>query len=343
MSETSFDFDTVRLAAYLEEHVDGFRGPLTAEKFADGQSNPTYLITADSGPYVLRRKPPGPLLKSAHAVDREYRVMAALRDTDVPVAKVFHLCRDDSVIGSMFFLMEYVDGRVLWDPALPDLTAPERAAIYEQMNQVLAALHSVDVDRVGLSDFGKPGNYFARQVSRWSKQYKASATGTLAEMEHLIDWLPANMPPDDGRVALVHGDYRLDNMLFQRTGTRVLAVVDWELSTLGHPFADLAYQCMQLRMRHDSVISGLDGIDRAALGIPSEDEYVAAYCERSGIDAIPNWDFYLAFSFFRLAAILQGIKKRAMDGTASSTRATSYGELVKPLAEKAAAIASAST
>jgi len=289
---------------------------------------------------VLRRKPPGPLLKSAHAVDREYRVMAALVDTDVPVAKMYHLCDDDSVIGSMFFLMEYVDGRVLWDPALPELTASERSAIYAQMNQVLAALHRVDIDAVGLSDFGKPGNYFARQVSRWSKQYKASETENLAEMEHLIAWLPANMPADDGRVALVHGDYRLDNMLFHRTGTQVLAVVDWELSTLGHPFADLAYQCMQLRMSHDCVISGLDGIDREALGIPSEDDYVAAYCERLGIGGIPHWDFYLAFSFFRLAAILQGIKKRALDGTASSAQATSYGELVTPLAEKAAAIAS---
>lgn len=339
MSPTSFDFDTARLATYLEKHVAEFRGPLTAEKFANGQSNPTFLIRADSGPYVLRRKPPGQLLKSAHAVDREYRVMGALANTDVPVAKMFHLCDDDSVIGSMFFLMEYVDGRVLWDPALPAFTPPERAAIYAQMNQVLAALHRVDVDKVGLSDFGKPGNYFARQVSRWSKQYKASETETLTEMEHLIAWLPAHMPADDGRVALVHGDYRLDNMLFHPTGTQVQAVVDWELSTLGHPFADLAYQCMQLRMDHDSVISGLDGVDRIALGIPTEEEYVAAYCERSGIATIPHWDFYLAFSFFRLAAILQGIKKRAMDGTASSAQATSYGELVEPLAVKAAEIA----
>jgi aminoglycoside phosphotransferase (APT) family kinase protein len=340
VSPSSFDFDTARLAAYLENHVAGFRGPLTAEKFADGQSNPTFLIRADSGPYVLRRKPPGPLLKSAHAVDREYRVMAALVDTAVPVARVFHLCEDDSVIGSMFFLMEYVDGRVLWDPALPELNPSDRSAIYAQMNQILAALHSVNIEAVGLSDFGRPGNYFARQVSRWSKQYNASETQPLAEMEHLIEWLPANMPADDGRVALVHGDYRLDNMLFQQTGTDVLAVLDWELSTLGHPFADLAYQCMQLRMSHDCVISGLDGCDREVLGIPSEDEYVAAYCRRMGIDTIPHWDFYLAFSFFRLAAILQGIKKRALDGTASSAQATSYGELVIPLAEKAAAIAS---
>ena len=342
MSPTSFDFDPARLAIYLEQHVDGFRGPLTAEKFTDGQSNPTFLIRAASGPYVLRRKPPGQLLKSAHAVDREYRVMAALTETDVPVAQVFHLCDDDSVIGSMFFLMEYVDGRVFWDPALPELTRPERSAIYGQMNQVLAALHRVDINQVGLADFGKPGNYFARQVSRWSKQYKASETETLGEMEHLIDWLPANMPADDGRVALVHGDYRLDNILFHPTGTQAQAVVDWELSTLGHPFADLAYQCMQLRMSHDCVISGLDGVDRTALGIPTEEEYVAAYCKRLGIDTIPHWGFYLAFSFFRFAAILQGVKKRALDGNASSARATSYGELVKPLAEKAADLAAVS-
>ncbi len=338
MSQPNFDFDTDKLARYLEANVAGFKGPLSAEKFAGGQSNPTFKITAQSGRYVLRRKPSGELLKSAHAVDREFKVMAALANTDVPVAKAYHLCADDSIIGSMFYLMEFIDGRVLWDPALPGMSNPERGAIFDEMNRVLAALHSVDVDAVGLSDYGRPGNYYQRQINRWTTQYRAAETGTIAEMDRLIDWLPANQPEDDGRVVLAHGDFRLDNMMFHPTQARVLALVDWELSTLGHPFADLAYQCMQLRLSNDSVLAGLGGIDRAALGIPSEEEYVAQYCRRMGLEEIPNWNFYMVFSMFRFAAILQGVKKRALDGNASSDKADRMGALVAPLATMAVAL-----
>jgi len=330
-----YDFDKTHLAAYLQQHVAGFKGPLTAKKFDAGQSNPTFLIEAASGKYVLRRKPPGELLKSAHAVDREFRVMSALADTDVPVAKTYHLCEDDSVIGSMFYLMECIDGRVLWDPALPEQDNAARAAIYAEMNRVLAALHSVDIKAAGLSDYGRPGNYYERQIGRWSKQYRATETETITDMETLMDWLPANMPEDDGKVALAHGDFRLDNLMFHPSQPRVLALVDWELSTLGHPYADLAYQCMQLRMEHDGAMSGLGGVDREALGIPSEEEYVAQYCERMGLDEIPHWNFYLAFSFFRFASILQGVKKRGMEGNASSDKALKLGELVRPLAKMA--------
>lgn len=332
---TTFDLDVKALAAYLEQQVDGFKGPLSAEKFPGGQSNPTYRIKASSGDYVLRRKPPGELLKSAHAVDREYRAMSALADTEVPVAKVFHLCEDDSVIGSMFYLMEYIDGRVMWDPSLPESDVQQRTAIYSEMNRVLAALHSVDIEEAGLSDYGKPGSYFERQVGRWSKQYLTTQTEVIPAMDTLIEWLQSNMPADDKKVSIAHGDFRLDNMMFDNNKAEVLALVDWELSTLGHPYADLAYQCMQLRMPHGGVMSGLGGLDRAALGIPSEDEYVALYCERMGIDSIPNWNFYLAFSFFRLAAILQGVKRRAIDGNASSDKAMKMGSLVSPLAEMA--------
>ncbi|MEC8426831.1 MAG: phosphotransferase [Pseudomonadota bacterium] len=330
-----FDFDTDKLAAYLEQQIEDFQGPLSATKFAGGQSNPTFLIDAQSGKYVLRRKPPGELLKSAHAVDREFKVMSALANTDVPVARAYHLCDDDSVIGSMFYLMEYIDGRVMWDPALPENTSEDRTVIYSEMNRVLAALHSVDIEAVGLSDYGRPGNYFERQIGRWSKQYRASETEVIADMETLMQWLPDNMPADDGKVALAHGDFRLDNMMFHPTEPKVLALVDWELSTLGHPYADLAYQCMQLRMDHEAVMSGLGGVARKILGIPTEEEYVAQYCERMGIDSIPNWNFYLAFSFFRFAPILQGVKKRALDGNASSDKAMQMGELVKPLARMA--------
>ena len=323
------------LARYLEQHVAGFRGPITSEKFPNGQSNPTFLIQAQSGRYVLRRKPAGQLLKSAHAVDREFRVMSALAGTDVPVARTYHLCNDESIIGSMFYLMEYVEARVFWNPALPELQSGQRRAIYAEMVRVLAALHSVDITAVGLADYGKPGNYFERQVSRWSTQYRASETETIPAMEHLLQWLPANMPADDGRVSLVHGDFRLDNMLFHPEENRVLALVDWELSTLGHPFADLAYQCMQLRMAHDGIMPGLGGQDRAKLGIPSESEYVAAYCKHMGIDEIPHWNFYLVFSFFRFAAILQGVKQRALAGNASSRKALEMGNLARPLAEMA--------
>jgi aminoglycoside phosphotransferase (APT) family kinase protein len=335
MSQSNFDFDASKLAIYLEEHVDGFQGPLTAEKFADGQSNPTFLIDAKSGKYVLRRKPPGELLKSAHAVDREFKVLSALANTALPVAKVYHLCEDDSIIGSMFYLMEFIDGRVSWDPALPSASNEERGAIYNEMSRVLALLHSVNVDEVGLSNYGKPGNYFERQIGRWSKQYQASETENIPEMNEIMAWLPTNMPSDDGRTGLVHGDFRMDNMMFHRAEHNVLALVDWELSTLGHPFADLAYQCMQLRMNHEGVMPGLGGIDRASLGIPSEEEYVAMYCKRMGIDSIPHWNFYLVFSFFRFASILQGVKKRDIEGNASSKKAANMGALVTPLAKMA--------
>lgn len=337
-TNSDFNFDESKLAAYLEQYIEGFRGPLHAEKFSGGQSNPTFKISAASGNYVLRRKPPGELLKSAHAVDREYRVMSALATTAVPVAKTYHLCEDENIIGSMFYVMEYIDGRVMWDPTLPEVSAENRHAIYSEMNRVLAALHSVDINKVGLADYGKPGNYFERQIGRWSKQYLASQTETIPEMDALMTWLPANLPQDDGSVSLVHGDFRLDNMMFHPQENRVLALVDWELSTLGHPYADLAYQCMQLRMDHSGAMPGLGGIDRAKLGIPSEEDYIQLYCERRGLDGIPDWNFYLVFSFFRFASILQGVKKRALEGNASSEKAMQMGELVVPLAQQAVAL-----
>ncbi len=333
--QTNFDFDVARLAAYLEDKVAGFKGPLTAEKFAGGQSNPTFKITAASGEYVLRRKPPGELLKSAHAVDREYRVLSALANTEVPVVEVYHLCEDDSVIGSMFYLMEFKQGTVFWDPALPEMSNAERRVIFDRMNKVLVDLHSVDVDKVGLADYGRPSNYFARQTDRWSKQYRASELETIGDMDRLMEWLPQNMPADDGKLVLVHGDFRLDNIMFHPSEPRPLALLDWELSTLGHPYADLAYQCMQLRLDNDSVLAGLGGIDRQALGIPSEEDYVGLYCQRMGLENIPNWNFYVVFSMFRFAAILQGVAKRAQEGNASSDKASRMGLLVKPLAKMA--------
>lgn len=326
--------DEAALAPYLEKHVPGFQGLEAVEKFNAGQSNPTYLLTAASGRYVLRAKPPGQLLKSAHQVDREYRVMAALRDTAVPVPPVLHLSDEDSPIGRMFYVMAFLDGRIFWDPALPDASGTgERGAIYDAMNAALAALHDVDVDKVGLADFGRPGSYFERQYGRWSKQYRDSETATVADMERLMDWLGENMPADDGLVSLVHGDYRLDNMIFDKDRPRIIAVLDWELSTLGHPYADLAYQCMQWRLPHSSGFRGLGGIDRTAIGLPGEREYVAAYCRRRRIGGIDNWNFCLAFSFFRLAAICQGVYKRALDGNASNPeKARTYGEAVSLLA-----------
>lgn len=329
-----------RLQAWLEQNVDGFSGPARLEKFAGGQSNPTYRLTAASGTWVLRRQPPGKLLKSAHAVDREFRVLSALAGSKVPVPRVYGLCTSTDVIGSMFYVMEYCRGRIFWNAALPELSGnPERAAFYQEMNRVLAELHRVDVDAVGLSDYGKPGNYFARQLSRWTSQYRASELQKIPSMEALMAWLDTEQPADDGRSALVHGDYRLDNLVFHPERAEIIAVLDWELSTLGHPFADLAYQCMQLRLPAEgSPIPGLGGVDRQALGIPEEKEYVARYCQRMGIDAIGNWPFYLAFSFFRLAAIIQGVAKRAVDGNASNERAAALGQWVEPLAAMAVEI-----
>jgi aminoglycoside phosphotransferase (APT) family kinase protein len=329
--------DQAALAPYLEAHIPGFSGLRAIEKFSSGQSNPTYLLKADSGRYVLRAKPPGQLLKSAHQVDREYRVMKALAGTDVPVPPVLHLSPEDSPIGRMFYVMQFVEGRILWDPALPEIGSNgERSAIYDAMNRTLAALHSVDVEKVGLADFGKPGSYFERQLSRWTSQYRASETGTIADMDRLIAWLERHLPPDDGLVALVHGDFRIDNMMFAPDRPEVIAVLDWELSTLGHPYADLSYQCMHWRLPHASGFRGLGGIDRAAVGLPSEEEYVARYCERRGLAGIDNWTFCLAFSFFRLGAICQGVYKRYVDGNASNPeKAKGYHEVVKLLARAA--------
>jgi aminoglycoside phosphotransferase (APT) family kinase protein len=327
--------DINALDMYLEGHVSGFSSLQSVDKFGTGQSNPTYHLKAASGQYVLRAKPPGELLKSAHQVDREYRVMAALAGSDVPVPRMYHLAEGDNPLGRMFFVMDYLEGRIFWDPSLPELEKPERAAIYDGMNTTLAALHKVDVDAAGLSDFGRPGNYFARQTGRWIKQYQASVLKRNADMDRLMDWLLAEMPEDD-TCALVHGDYRLDNMIFAPDRPEVIAVLDWELSTLGHPLADLAYQSMQWRLPYQAGMRGLGGLDRHDLGLPDEGEYVAAYCARRGIPAIDNWNFYLAFSFFRLAAILQGVVRRAHDGNASNPeRAREMAQAIPVLARMA--------
>ena len=325
--------DPAVLEPYLAAHIEGFRGPIGIEKFPGGQSNPTFRIDAASGTYVLRRQPPGELLKSAHAVDREFRVMAALRATAVPVPEVYHLCEDREVIGSMFYVMAFCDGRIFWDAAIPEVGRDDRTAIYDEMLRALANLHAVDVEVVGLSDYGKPGNYFARQYGRWSSQYRASELERIGPMEELIAWLEGNIPDDDGRVTLVHGDFRLDNVVFANDAPRAIALLDWELSTLGHPFADLGYYCMQLRMPQDvGGMSGLRGKNLDALGIPDEKACVARYCALAGVDQIDNISFYVAFSFFRLAAIIQGVAKRAAEGNASSERAAELGRFVRPIA-----------
>ena len=324
-------FDEHRLEAYLRERVPGFRGPMTVAQFRGGQSNPTYLITADRTRYVLRRKPPGKLLPSAHAVDREYRVMTALGGTGVPVPGTHLLCSDETVIGTEFFVMDYVEGRIFWEQSLPGSTPQERSAIYDEMNRVIAALHSVDHRAIGLADYGRPGNYFARQIKRWSEQYRASETERIEAMDNLIAWLPENIPDGD-ETSIVHGDYRLDNMIFHPTEPRVLAVLDWELSTLGHPLADFSYHCMSWHIA-PGAFRGIAGLDHAALGIPSEDDYIASYCRRTGRARIAHLDFYLAFGLFRIAAILQGIAKRALEGTAASAQAVETGKRARPLAE----------
>jgi aminoglycoside phosphotransferase (APT) family kinase protein len=328
----SLDLPVERLAAHLQDRVEGFRGPLTATKFEGGQSNPTYLIEAASGRYVLRRKPPGPLLASAHAVDREFRVMRALHGGAVPVARPLYLCTDEAVIGSWFYLMDFVDGRIFWDPALPGQEPQERAEVYAEIIRVMAALHAVDVDAVGLGDYGKAGNYFERQVGRWTQQYRASETGRIAAMEALIAWLPRAAPGDGGLRALVHGDFRIDNLIFDREAPGILAVVDWELSTLGHPLADLAYFCMCLRLPRNPVLPGLAGLDREGLGIPSEQALVSAYRAAGGPDPGADWPFHLAFNFFRLAGIAQGVFRRAQQGNASSEQALAAGRMTGMLA-----------
>jgi aminoglycoside phosphotransferase (APT) family kinase protein len=327
-----------RLEAWLSEHVEGFRGPVAAERFAGGQSNPTYRLSAASGHYVLRRKPPGPLLPSAHAVDREFRVMRALADTPVPVPRVHALCEDDAVIGSAFYVMEYLDGRIFWDQRLPEIaSAAERTAMFQSMNAVIADLHRVDYAAAGLGDFGRPGNYMGRQIARWSRQYRASETETIAAMDRLIEWLPEHLPPE-GMPAIVHGDYRMDNLIFHKSEPRVIGVLDWELSTIGDPIADFAYHVLTWRVTPE-LFRGLAGVDFTALGIPDEAGYVAAYCRRTGREAIAGWEFYLVYSLFRIAAILQGIAKRAIDGTAAGADAAEQGRLARPLGEQAWALA----
>ena len=340
MSQSSELVQLDVLNNYLQEQGVDIGHVQSADKFSGGQSNPTFKITTDKGQYVLRRQPPGQLLKSAHAVDREFRVIAALQDTDVPVPQAIHLCTDSEVLGAMFYIMEFKDGRIFWQSALPEITdVAVRKQMYDEMNRVLASLHNVDVEEAGLVDYGRPGNYFERQLQRWTKQYRAAETEHIEDIEVLMDWLTGNLPEDDGQVALVHGDFRLDNMMFDPNAPEVIAVLDWELSTLGHPFADLAYQCMQLRLPHDlGHAPGLGGLDRQALGIPSEEEYIAKYCERRGIEAIDNWPFYLAFSFFRLAAIVQGVVKRAKMGNASNAKAAALESMMRPLAAHAAAL-----
>ncbi|MGF6774609.1 aminoglycoside phosphotransferase (APT) family kinase protein [Paraburkholderia sp. GAS199] len=329
--------DTEALAAWLGRHVEGFSGPLTLEQFAGGQSNPTFKLTTPSRAYVMRAKP-GPaakLLPSAHAIEREYRVMRALADSEVPVATMLALCEDESVIGRAFYVMEFVEGRVLWDQSLPGMSSAERGAIYDEMNRVIAALHSVDVAKAGLADYGKPGNYFTRQIGRWSKQYLASETESIEAMHRLIDWLPQHLPDETGsRVSVVHGDYRLDNLIFHPTEPRVLAVLDWELSTLGDPLADFAYHCMAWHV-DPTQFRGIAGLDWAALGIPDEAQYVERYSKRTGFDIQGDWNFYLAYNMFRIAAILQGIMKRVVDGTAASALALDAGRRAKPMAELA--------
>ena len=327
-------FDISSLEHYLAGHIPELRGPLTVEQFKGGQSNPTYrLIDARHRKFVLRRKPPGKLLPSAHAVDREYKVIKALHPTGFPVAQPHVLCENERVIGTPFYVMDYVEGRVLWDPALPGMTPAQRAAIWEEQNRVIALLHTTDFRKIGLEDFGKPGNYIGRQVERWSKQYRASETQKIEAMDNLIGWLPNNIPPEAG-TSVVHGDFRLDNTIFHPTEARILAVLDWELSTLGDPLADFAYHCMTWHIPPDK-FRGIAGLPIQELGIPDEARYVQQYCARTGRKAIDpsHWDFYLAYNLFRIAAICQGIAKRVLEGTAASQHAQEAASKTVPLAE----------
>ncbi len=336
-------FDVSALEVWMSAQVAGFAGPITVEMFKGGQSNPTYKLVTPGRSYVMRSKP-GPvakLLPSAHAIEREFKVMQGLAGTDVPVPHMYALCEDESIIGRAFYIMEFKAGRVLWDQSLPGMTPQQRGAIYDEMNRVMAALHTVDVTRQGLADYGKPGNYFERQIGRWSKQYVASVTQPIDEMDKLMAWLPMNMPAsakDDSKVSVVHGDYRMDNLMFAADAPQVVAVLDWELSTLGHPLADFSYHCMAWHIPA-SLGRGIGGLDIAALGIPSEAEYMRRYCERTGL-ATPqqlqaDWNFYLAYNMFRIAAILQGIAKRVEAGTASSAQAKAAGDTARPMAQLA--------
>jgi aminoglycoside phosphotransferase (APT) family kinase protein len=326
-------FDEAALAAYLSTHLPGFAGGLQVKQFEGGQSNPTYLLMTPARNYVLRKKPPGKLLPSAHMVEREYRVIKALQDSAVPVPRAYLLCEDSSVIGTAFFVMEYVQSRLLKDPRLPDVDPDKRHAIYDAMIRTLAALHTVDPGQVGLTDFGKHGGYIARQTKRWSEQYRSSQTQEIESMNRLMQWLPEHIPADDATTtALVHGDYRLDNMLYHPDRPEVLAVLDWELSTLGHPLSDLAYCCLNYRVQMaGSYLGDVAGKE----GIPSEQELVEMYCRYCGRDSIPDWNFYVVFSLFRYAAIVQGVHYRGLQGNAASERALRYGDLVRTVGDKA--------
>lgn len=325
--------NTDKLVPYLQQHIEGFSQPIRIEKFAGGQSNPTYKIDTKEKSYVLRRKPPGQLLKSAHAVDREFRVISALRGNGIPVAEAYHLCTDDEIISSWFYVMEYVEGRIFWDPALPEAKDnAERSAIYSAAIEILAKLTQLDLPAIGLDDYGRPGNYFERQIKRWSEQYRASETENLDAMNQLIDWLPTAVPSSATEACLIHGDFRLDNLIFHPTEPRVLAVLDWELSTLGHPLADLSYFSTCLRFPREGDITGLTGLDRGELGIPEETACLKQFCETAGIEVSDSdWRFYLAFNCFRFAAIVQGVYKRSLDGNASSDKAARVGALAKPV------------
>jgi aminoglycoside phosphotransferase (APT) family kinase protein len=324
-------FDSGALDSWLRSHVEDYSGPLTVEQFKGGQSNPTYRLSTPGRSYVLRRKPPGKLLPGAHAVDREYRVISALAGQGFPVARAYALCLDEAVIGTAFYVMEMVEGRIFWDPSFPELSRDERAAYFDSMNRTIADLHLIDPEAAGLADYGRPGNYFERQIGRWSKQYQGDfEAGRIAAMDRLVEWLPANVPPDEPEPRIIHGDFRCDNMIFHASEPRILAVLDWELSTLGHPLADFSYHLMMYRMP-----DALGRADLAALSIPSEDDYVAAYCHRTGRDGIPHLDFYLAFNLFRLAAIVHGIKGRLVRGNASSDHAGEMVKRLEPLAELA--------
>ncbi len=331
-TETDLDLDAVD--AYLSQHLAGYEGPLDATKFAIGQSNPTFRLRTPKQSYVLRRKPPGVLLKSAHAVDREFRVQRALADSRVPVPRMLLLCEDDSVIGSAFYVMEHLEGWVFLEPQMEGESNDARRAVIDEMNRVLAELHMVDIDAAGLTDYGPTGNYFERQISRWTKQYRASETANIADMDRLIGALETSLPQDDGQRTLVHGDYRIDNLMFAADGTNCIGVLDWELSTIGHPYADLAAVIMQWQMPPGKEGRGLAGIDRDALGLPSDRAFIAQYCERRGLPGIDNFGFYLAFNFFRMAGILQGVYKRALDGNASDPkRAQAFGAYVPIFAQ----------
>lgn len=334
----NFRFDEARLAAWMRENVDGFTGDLRVEQFKGGQSNPTYKLITKGGTYVLRRKPPGEIAKSAHAVDREARIQKALAGTDVPVSHIHGLCVDTDVIGSWFYVMDFVEGRIIWDATFPDVATSERPAYFDEMNRIIAALHSLKPAAVGLADYGRAGNYFERQIARFTRQYRADAiAGTDPHLDRLIEWLIENIPIDDS-VSIAHGDFRVDNMIFHPTEPRVLAVLDWELSTIGHPIADFAYHAMMYRMP-PIMIAGLEGHDLAALNVPSEAEYVARYCARTGRKELPSLSFYYAFNMFRLAAIVHGIKARAIRGTSSSEHSEKLVRSLPFLAQRAWEIA----